>query len=50
MYKMAVGNEGHEVKKREKLRCLLLRQKRFFYIFDVITWEKEKKRSIIHYY
>jgi len=31
-------------KKREKLRCLLLRRKtkHNFYIYDVITWGKEK--------
>jgi hypothetical protein len=30
-------------KKREKLRCLLLRRKRFFFdICDVITWGKKE--------
>jgi hypothetical protein len=34
--------------KRQKLRCLLLRRKKiFFYIYEVITWEKEKKGSVI---
>jgi len=30
---------------REKLRCLLLHRKKnfFFYIYDVITWGKNKK-------
>jgi hypothetical protein len=34
--------EAYEAKKkREKLRCLLLLQKKnFFYIYDVITWGK----------
>jgi hypothetical protein len=32
--------------KRQKLRCLLLRRKKknIFYIFMMITWEKEKQK------
>jgi hypothetical protein len=30
------------------LRCLLLRRKKiFFYIYDAITWKKEKKAWLI---
>ena len=39
-------NVAYEVKnKREKIRCLLLRQKKNFYIYiyDVITWGEKKK-------
>ena len=37
--------EAYEVKnKRQKLRCLLLRRKKnCFFIYEVITWGKEKK-------
>ena len=43
---MAVGNECHEVHKKEK-NYAVFHFAIFFYIYDVITWGK--KRSIIHY-
>jgi len=44
--------EAYEVKnKRQKLRCLLLRRKKKYFLFnyEVITWEKILKRPSIHY-
>ncbi len=38
-------------KRGGKLRCLLLCWKKiFFYIYDVITWEKRKKSIRLYYY
>ena len=38
-----------KLKKREKFRCLLFRQKDFFiYIYDVITSPEKEKRSTYH--
>jgi hypothetical protein len=40
--------EAYEVKnKREKLRCLLLPEKDFFYIYDVITVYMGKKKKAL---
>jgi hypothetical protein len=40
-----------EVKKREKLRCLLLhRRKNFLFIYEVFVKQKIKKRSANHYW
>jgi len=43
--------EAYEVKnKRQKLRCLLLRRKKnFFFIDEVITWGKKRKRCSNYY-
>ena len=46
----AQGYEAHEVtKKREKLLCHLLRRKKFFYLFDVITWGQKNKSTANNY-
>jgi hypothetical protein len=48
--RFSFSGEVEVIKKREKLRCLLLRREEIsYYIFDVITSPEKEKRSTYHY-